>query len=45
LQSGILSKARRAALKLHLPVGFCYAEDDRMILDPDRQVQDTIRFL
>jgi hypothetical protein len=32
-------------LKLHLPVGFCYAEDDRIILDPDRQVQDTIRFL
>jgi DNA invertase Pin-like site-specific DNA recombinase len=45
LQGGILSKARRAALKLHLPVGFCYAEDDRIILDPDRQVQDTIRFL
>jgi DNA invertase Pin-like site-specific DNA recombinase len=45
LQGGILNKARRAALKLHLPVGFCYAEDDRMILDPDRQVQDTIRFL
>jgi len=45
LQGGILSKARRAALKLHLPIGFCYAEDDRVILDPDRQVQDTIRFL
>jgi DNA invertase Pin-like site-specific DNA recombinase len=45
LQGGILNKARRGALKLHLPVGFCYAEDDRIILDPDRQVQDTIRFL
>jgi DNA invertase Pin-like site-specific DNA recombinase len=45
LQGGILSKARRAALKLHLPIGFCYAEDDRVILDPDRQVQDTIQFL
>jgi DNA invertase Pin-like site-specific DNA recombinase len=45
LQGGILSKARRAALKLHLPIGFCYTEDDRIILDPDRQVQDTIRFL
>jgi hypothetical protein len=45
LQGGILSKARRAALKLHLPVGFCYAEENRIILDPDRQVQDTIRFL
>ena len=45
LQGGILNKARRAALKLHLPIGFCYTEDDRIILDPDRQVQDTIRFL
>src|SRR5687768_16117825 len=45
LQGGILNKARRAALKLHVPVGFRYAEDDRIILDPDRQVQDTIRFL
>jgi hypothetical protein len=45
LQGGILSKARRAALKLHLPIGFCYTEDDRIVLDPDQQVQDTIRFL
>src|SRR5919204_4748478 len=45
LQGGILSKARRAALKLHLPIGFCYADDGRIVLDPNRQVQDTIRFL
>ena len=45
LHGGILNKARRAALKLHLPIGFCYADDDRVILDPDRQVQDTLTFL
>lgn len=45
LQGGILSKARRGALKLHLPVGICYAEDGRVVLDPDRQVQSTIQFL
>ena len=45
LQGGILNKARRAALKLHLPIGFCYAEEDRIVLDPDRQVQDTIHLL
>ena len=45
LQGGILNKARRAALKLHLPIGFCYSDDDRIILDPDRQVQDTLTFL
>jgi DNA invertase Pin-like site-specific DNA recombinase len=45
LQGGILNKARRAALKLHLPIGLCYSDDDRIILDPDRQVQDTLSFL
>lgn len=45
LQGGILSKARRAALKLFLPIGFCYTDDDRIVLDPDRQVQDTLRLL
>jgi DNA invertase Pin-like site-specific DNA recombinase len=45
LQGGILSKARRGALKLFLPIGFCYTEDDRIVLDPDRQVQDTLRLL
>src|SRR3954471_2401782 len=45
LQGGILNKARRAALKLHLPIGLCYTERDRIVLDPDRQVQDTIQLL
>lgn len=45
LQGGILSKARLAALKLPLPIGFCYADDDRIVLGPNRQVQDTMRFL
>jgi DNA invertase Pin-like site-specific DNA recombinase len=45
LQGGIRNKARRAALKLHLPIGFCYTERDEIVLDPDRQVQDTIRFV
>jgi DNA invertase Pin-like site-specific DNA recombinase len=45
LHGGILNKARRAALKLYLPIGFCYTDDDRVVLDADRQVQDTIRLL
>ena len=45
LQGGILNKARRGALKLHLPIGFRYREDDRIILDPNQQVQDTMRFV
>jgi DNA invertase Pin-like site-specific DNA recombinase len=43
LQGGILNKARRAALKLHAPLGSIYSEDGRLVLDPDRQVQESIR--
>ena len=45
LQGSILNKARRGALKLYLPIGFVYTDDDRIVLDPDLQVQDTIHFL
>jgi DNA invertase Pin-like site-specific DNA recombinase len=45
LQGGILNKARRGELKSPLPVGFAYGAEDRVILDPDQQVQQTIRFL
>jgi DNA invertase Pin-like site-specific DNA recombinase len=43
LQGGILSKARRGALKLTLPIGLCYTEGDAIVLDPDLQVQASIR--
>jgi DNA invertase Pin-like site-specific DNA recombinase len=39
LQGGILSKARRGALKLTLPIGLCYTEREEIVLDPDLQVQ------
>jgi DNA invertase Pin-like site-specific DNA recombinase len=43
LQGGIVSKARRGVLKLVLPIGLCYTDDDRVVRDPHRQVQATIR--
>src|SRR5262245_62847673 len=43
LQGGILNKARRGALKLVLPIGLCYTESDMVVLDPNLQVQATIR--
>lgn len=43
LLGGVLSKARRGELKAPLPVGFVYTPDDRVVLDPDRQVQDSLR--
>jgi DNA invertase Pin-like site-specific DNA recombinase len=42
LQGGIHSKARRGELKIPLPVGLLYDEQDRVILDPDRQVQQAL---
>jgi len=44
LQGGILSKARRGELKMRPPVGLVYDATDRLVLDPDRQVQDAVKF-
>jgi len=41
LRGGILSKARRGELWSPLPIGFSYA-NERVVLDPDRQVQETV---
>ena len=45
LQGGILNKARRGELEMALPVGLAYGPDGRVCLDPDRQIQDTVRVL
>lgn len=45
LRGGILNKARRGQLRCRLPIGFVYDDADRVALDPDRQVQDSIRLL
>src|ERR1022692_2733538 len=45
LRGGILSKARRGELEVPLPIGFCYDASNRVLLDPDKQVQETIRTL
>ena len=42
LRGGIENKARRGELKTPLPIGFIYNEQERVVLEPDRQVQDTI---
>jgi DNA invertase Pin-like site-specific DNA recombinase len=45
LQGGILNKARRGELQCPLPVGLIYSSEGRPILDPDKQVQESLRFL
>jgi DNA invertase Pin-like site-specific DNA recombinase len=45
MQGGLLNKVRRGELALPLPIGLLYDADSRVILDPDQQVQQSIRLL
>ena len=45
LQGGILSKARRGELPMALPVGLVTDPAGKVVLDPDRAVQDALRLL
>ena len=43
LHGGLLNKARRGELRCHLPIGFVYDEGGRVLLDPDKEVQESVR--
>ncbi|NOQ23301.1 MAG: recombinase family protein [Candidatus Aegiribacteria sp.] len=43
MRGGQLSKARRGELKIKLPIGFAYDYEDKVILDPDIQIQSAVR--
>ena len=43
LIGGIVNKAQRGELKMPLPVGLAYDPDERVELDPDQQVQQSLR--
>lgn len=45
LRGGILSQARRGALRTPLPVGLVYDPAGNVVLDPDSQVRRSIAFL
>jgi len=45
LRGGLLNKARRGELRCHLPVGLVYDDQDQVVLDPDKQVQQSLRLL
>jgi DNA invertase Pin-like site-specific DNA recombinase len=45
LTGGLLNKAKRGELKMRLPVGFVYNAVDKVVLDPDKRVQETIAML
>jgi DNA invertase Pin-like site-specific DNA recombinase len=40
---GMLNKAQRGELKMPLPIGLVYDDDDRVELDPDQQIQQALR--
>lgn len=44
LMGGLLNKARRGELWMRPPIGFIH-DGEKLALDPDRQVQDTVRLL
>jgi DNA invertase Pin-like site-specific DNA recombinase len=45
LQGGILNKARRGELFMRPPIGFAHDPLGRLVLDPDQQIQQTVRTL
>lgn len=45
LRGGLLHKAQRGELAVPLPIGFVYNEAGAVVLDPDQQVQASIRLL
>jgi DNA invertase Pin-like site-specific DNA recombinase len=45
LRGGIINKARRGELHCRLPIGFVYDGGGRVVFDPDKQVQESVRLL
>ncbi len=43
LRGGIINKARKGELRCRLPIGFVYDGQGRVVLDPDKQVQESVR--
>ncbi len=45
LRGGILNKARRGELLMQPPIGLVYNSEGVLVLDPDKQVQQSLRLL
>src|SRR2546422_2557357 len=45
LQGGIRNKARRGELFVRPPMGFVYNAEEKLVPDPDQQVQQAVRLL
>jgi len=45
LQGGKVNKAKRGELRSPLPVGLCYGDEGKTVLDPDEEVRGAVRLL
>ena len=45
LLGGKLNKARKGELRFPLPVGLCYDEEGRIVLDPDEEVRGAVELI
>jgi DNA invertase Pin-like site-specific DNA recombinase len=45
MQGGLLNKVQRGELYISLPVGFAFDSEGKVVLDPDKQVQQSIHLL
>jgi len=45
LQGGKRNKAERGQLRFPLPVGLCWDDDGRIVLDPDSEIQGALRLV
>jgi DNA invertase Pin-like site-specific DNA recombinase len=43
LIGGMINKARRGELQMRLPIGFIYDASGKVILDPDKRIQQSIK--
>jgi len=45
MRGGLINKAKRGELRFQLPIGFVHDGAGRVVLDPDKHVQESIRLL
>ncbi|UUM21569.1 recombinase family protein [Mycoavidus sp. SF9855] len=45
LQGGKLNKAQKGELRFPLPVGLCYNDEGRIVLDPDNEVRGAVQLV
>lgn len=41
---GLMNKAKRGELRITLPIGFVYDDDDKTVKDPDEEVQNSLHY-